>query len=332
MSAPFYNAIRGTTSGTPGTGAFTPNAASSGFRAWSLVPTGWMGMVRYEDGTAWELSWCYWNGTTLSRGTNQLFDSSTGSVLSLTSAANATMEIDAAEVMPELGGMKLASWLVNQGTAALENIASATITATGTAAAGTFSNASYLNRTNRSQTTSATTANAQAGWSCAAAFMVSSTTAGSGGWSMRTRIAASQLPTGPRLFCGLTSTTFVANTGEPSALTAHVAAFAKDSTDTNIQLLVNSNAGSGTKTDTGIVLATTGWYEFRLWAEPGSTKIYALMMDLNAGTIWYNTTTSDVPGDGALLMPQVLGGLNGSNTGTAIIMHTAGAAFRGGFA
>jgi hypothetical protein len=63
VASPFYNCIKGATSGAPGTGAFTPNAAASGFRAWSLVPTGWIGLVRYEDGTSWELTYSYWNGS-----------------------------------------------------------------------------------------------------------------------------------------------------------------------------------------------------------------------------------------------------------------------------
>jgi hypothetical protein len=107
MPAPFYFAIKGTTSGTPGSGAFTPSAAASGYRAWSNVPTGWMGLVRFEDGSAWELGYSYWNGTTLSRGTNQRFDSSTGSALSLTSSATAAMVVDPREVLqPDVGNWR----------------------------------------------------------------------------------------------------------------------------------------------------------------------------------------------------------------------------------
>jgi hypothetical protein len=118
----------------------------------------------------------------------------------------------------------------------------------------------------------------------------------------------------------MTSTSFSGNTGEPSALVAHVAVFGKDSTDTNIQLLVNSNAGSGTKTDTGIPLVANAWYEGSIWTEAGSTKVYALLIRMDTGDIWFGSTTTDVPATGALLMAQLLGGLNGTNTGTAFNM------------
>jgi hypothetical protein len=318
MPAPFYNAIKGTTSGTPGSGAFTPNAAASGFRAWSTVPTGWIGLVRFEDGSAWELSFCYWNGTTLSRGTNQLFDSSTGSVLSLSSAAMAAQVNDASEVM---------SHLINASAPSAVGIAAPT--ATGTAAATTLATTNFLTEQPRTQSTSATTANAQAGFSSAQAMALVSTSAGHGGFEFVCRFGASGLPTGPRLFMGMTGTTFIANTGEPSALVANVAAFAKDSTDTNIQLLVNSNAGSGTKTDTGIALAANGWYEASIWAEPGSNKIYGLLVRLDTGAIWFGSTTTDVPANGALLFPQMIGGLS-STTGTAFVLQAGSMTLRTG--
>src|SRR4051812_31933390 len=107
MAAPFFLAVKGNTSGTPGTGAFTPNTAQAGYRAWSTVPTGWIGLVRYEDGTAWELTYSYWNGTTLSRASTQMVASSTGSQLSLSSSGLAGLVLDSAEVQPHLGGAQL---------------------------------------------------------------------------------------------------------------------------------------------------------------------------------------------------------------------------------
>jgi len=318
MPAPFYNAIKGTTSGTPGTGAFTPNVASAGFRAWSTVPTGWVGLVRYEDGTAWELSWSYWSGTTLSRGTNQLFDSSTGSALSLTSAATAAMVVDAKETQPRLGGSSTRGMIGHSNsTTAPTSLGFGSSTVTGTAAAAAIAATNYLTEQPRAQSNSATTANAQAGYTTPNAIALTSTTAGRGGWDFYCSFGPAQLPTGPRLFVGMTSTTFVASTAEPSALTAHVAVFGLDSTDTNIQLVVNSNAGTGTKTDTGITLTANAWYQARIWNESGSTTIYALLFRCDTGAIFYTTTSTDVPGNGALLMAQTLGGLNGTNTGTA---------------
>lgn len=329
MPGPFYNAIKGTTSGTPGTGAFTPNAAATAFRAWSNVPTGWIGLVRFEDGTAWELSWSYWNGTTLSRAATQLFDSSTGSAISLTSAATAAMVPDSREVSSIIGGNTSRFAIGQVGGAVSSGSGFPAITITGTGAAATMATTNYLTEQPRIQVTSATTANAQSGVTVVSVMAVVSTTAGHGGWEFQGRFGCSQLPTGPRLFAGMTGTTFVANTGEPSALTANVACFAKDSTDTNIQLLVNSNAGTGTKTDTGIPLTANGWYKATIWNEAGTNSICALLIRLDTGAIWFGTTSTDVPANGALLFPQVLAGLS-ATTGTAMILHYGSMVVRAG--
>ncbi len=324
MASPFFSAIKGSSSGTAGTGAFTPTTAPSGYRAWSNVPTGWIGLVRYDDGTAWELTYSYWNGTTLSRASTQVVTSSTGSQLTLTSSAFAGMVLDAREVQSHLGGAQQRGWFcLPNSTTTPTAIGLAAATITGTAATAALATTNFLTEQVRHQTASATTANAQAGWSTATVIALTSSTAAHGGWEFVCRFGASGLPTGPRLFCGMTGTTFVASTAEPSALTANVAVFAKDSTDTNIQLVTNSNAGAGTKIDTGIPLTANGWYEASIWTDPGSTTVNALLIRLDTGAIFYTTTSTDVPATGALLFPQVLGGLNGTNTGTAFTMNIA---------
>jgi hypothetical protein len=332
VPAPFYNAIRGTTAGTPGTGAFTPNAASSGFLAWSTIPTGWIGLVRYEDGSAWELEYSYWNGTTLSRASTQFVSSSTGSQLTLTSAATAAMVIDAAEVMSHLGGTSWRGWFPVVNGAAPTAVGLPAATLTGTAAGVVPAATNWLTEQPRTQLTSATTANAQAAVSTATVTSIVSSTAGRGGYEFVCRFGASQLPTGPRFFIGMTNATFIAVTAEPSASrTAANACFAKDSTDTNLQLLVNDNSASAsTKTDTGIPVAANGWYEAAIWTEPGSTTVNALLIRLDTGAIWFGTTASDVPPTGALMFPQVIGSLNASNTGTAIILHVGSVTVRSG--
>jgi hypothetical protein len=319
VPAPFYNCIKGTTAGTPGTGAFTPNAASSGFLAWSTVPSNWIGLVRYEDGTAWELQYSYWNGTTLSRASTQFVASSTGSNLTLTSAATAALVADAADVMSHLGETAVKGWFSAATATTPTLLGMPAPTVTGTPAAGSIATTNYLTEQVRTQITTATTANAQGGWSMGASVAsVVSTATGRGGVEYVCRFGASQLPTGPRLFVGGSST--VVTTGEPSALTASVMGFAKDSTDTNIQLLVNSNAGSGTKTDTGIPLVANGWYSASVWCEPGSNTVTGLLIRLDTGAIWYGSTSTDVPANGALMIPQCFGGLT-STTGTAFILN-----------
>lgn len=325
MAGPFFNGIKGTTAGTPGTGAFTPNAASAGFLAWSAVSTGWIGLVRYEDGAAWELQYSYWNGTTLSRAaTTQFVSSSSGSALTLTSAATAAMVLDANEIAPHLG-VPWRGWMPNIETATFTTLGITTPTLTGTAAAPPLTATNRLTEQPRVQITSATTANAQAGTTSTFGVAVVSTTAGQGGGEMTFRFGCAALPTGPRVFAGLTGTTFVANTGEPSALVAHYAVLGKDSTDTNMQFLVNSNAGAGTKTDTGIPLVANSFYECAIWFNPGGNTMFMLLIRFDTGAIYYGSTATDVPATSTVLRPQILTGLS-ATTGTAIVLH-AGAMF-----
>ncbi len=109
-------------------------------------------------------------------------------------------------------------------------------------------------------------------------------------------------------------------TSEPSALTAHYAVLGKDSTDTNMQLLVNSNAGAGTKTDTGIPLVAGGWYECTLWSEPGSLTVYILLVRLDTGDIFYGSATTDTPAANTAMFIQAVSGLS-ATTGTAIVLN-----------
>lgn len=329
MPAPFYNAIKGTTAGTPGTGAFTPNAASPGFRAWSTIPAGWTGLVRYEDGSAWELSFSYWNGTTLSRSANQRFESSTGSALSLTSAATAALVVDSAEVMSHIGGVPWRLWVPIPNSTTPDSIGMPTRIATGTAAAAVLATTNYRSEQPRLRLSSATTANAQAGWSSATPVAVYSTAAGRGGFENVCRFGAAQLPTGSRLLAGLTSVTFIASTGEPSALVASIAAFAKDSTDTNVQLLTNDNSGGGNKTDTGIPFVADAWYETCVWTDSGGGRICGLLIRLDTGDIWYGSSTTQPPANGALMLPNLVGGLS-ATTGTAFQLELGGYCIRGG--
>lgn len=326
MSAPFYNAIKGTTSGAPGTGAFTPNAAATGSRAWSVVPAGWIGMVRFEDASnAWELCWSYWNGTTLSRSSAQLFDSSTGSALTLTSAATAAMVIQASDVMSHVGTTKWCAWIAGTGTT-LVAVGVAALAVTGTASAGALATTNLLTEQVRVVETSATTANATAGVSGGAAVV--DTTAGRGGMEYVARFGASSLPTGPKLFAGLTTVTFGGSTGEPSTLAASIAAFAKDSTDTNIQLLTKDGS-TAHKTDTGIPLTANGWYEASVWIEPGSNKVYGLLIRLDTGDIWYGSTTTNPPASGSAMLTNTFGGLS-ATAGTAFAINIGSVSLRAG--
>lgn len=330
MPSPFYNAIKGTTSGTPGTGAFTPSAAASGFRAWSNVPAGWVGLVRYDDGTDWELRYGYWNATTITRGSNSFHSSSTGSGLTLTSSATAAMIADAMEIMPHLGGVPWRGWFSVPNNATMTSVGVSGLTTTGTAAAAALATTNFLTEQPRTQVTMATTtANSQAGWSGTNIYGIYSTSTGRGGAEFSSRWGLSVLGVGPRLFIGATSTTWIANTAEPSAHTANTIIFGKDSTDTNIQFITNAAAsGSGTKTDTGIALAANGWYESTVWWEPGGGKASGLLYRLDTGEIWYGSTATDLPANGALMLPLVTCGI--ATAGTAAVIQPGSLVIRSG--
>jgi hypothetical protein len=240
------------------------------------------------------------------------------------------MIVDASDVMSHLGTTAWKGWWALTNNAGFSNIGMSAPTTTGTPAnAGGIVATNFLTEQNRVSITSLTTANAQAANSSGAAQALVSTTAGHGGFEFTCRFGASTIPTGPRLFVGMTNPTYAGNTGEPSALTANVAAFAKDSTDTNIQLLTNSNAGSGTKIDTGIPPVANGWYEASVWCEPGSNTVYGLLIRLDTGDIWFGSTTTDVPATGAALIPMVIGGLS-STTGTAFVLQFGSLTIRQG--
>lgn len=336
MPAPHYNNIKTAASGTPGTGAFTPGVTSSSYIGWATIPAGWMGLVRFEDGSDFSLEHCYWDGTSLSRSSSQVAlrrsgtpATSTGSHLSLTSAATAAMVVDSDAMMPHLGGTPWVGSFAQINTS-ISNMRGGTTTETGTASSQTLSTSSFIGEQVRRQYTSATTANAQAGWSSPSSWAVVNTTAGRGGFELVTRFGVTGLPTGPRLFNCATSATFVASTAEPSALTAHLVGFAKDSTDTNIQFLTNSNAGGGTKIDTGIPLAVNGYYETSSWMEPGGGRAFGVIYRLDNGSIWVGSTATDIPNAATTLRAECLGGLNGTDTGTAIVMQMSSMMVRGG--
>ena len=328
MPGPFYNAIRGSTAGTPGTGAFTPNAASSGFLAWSTVPVGWVGLARFTDGTAWELQYCYWDGTTLSRSaTTQFVSSSTGSGLTLTSAATATLVPDTNLLGCDALFSPVRGYVAVASTNTTPNLFGApTLTVQGTGGLASLAATNYLTRQIRHLSTSPTTANGQCGWTSVLPVVVASSTSNTGGWVFGARFGVSQLPTGPRWFCGLTSVTQL-STVEPSALVASYASVALDSTDTNLQILTNDGTTGGTKVNTGMPLVANSFYEILLWSNPGSLTVFYLLIRLDTGAIFYGSTATDVPTTGALMFPQMIGGLS-ATTGTAMIAHFGHMLFR----
>jgi hypothetical protein len=311
-----HGAIKGTTSGTPGTGSFTPNAASTGARAWSNVAAGWIGVARFEDGSSWELAYSYWNGTVLTRAANGFIDSSSGSQLSLTSAATAALVVSADAVEAPIGAARLSAFIGGGGS--LATIADGVTSLGGSAAAHTLATTNACTEQAATKYTSNTAAN-NIGGAKGSTPVLFSTSSGHGGFDFSARFGVSQLPTGPRLFMGLYDGSY-AITSEPSAQTGNFAAFGLDSTDTNIQFETRDNTTTG-KTDTGIPLTVGGFYLARMWAPPGGAKIYGLLIRIDTGAIWYGSRTGNLPTSGSALVTNFVAGLNGTNTGTAAVLH-----------
>jgi hypothetical protein len=330
MPAPFYSAIKGVNSGSAaGTGAFTPGSAPSGYRAWSLVPTGWFGKVRFEDGTDWELCYCFWTGTTLTRAAQQVFDSSTGSQLSLTTAATASMIVSAEDIGNHWGRTRQGAVYGALGGNALVSVGLPTFTAIGTATAKILVNGQIATSQPSVKLASATTANAQAGVHHASAMGLVSVFAGIGGMEVTGRFGVTTLPTNPKMLMGMTTVTWAASAGEPSALAASMAAFGKDSTDATIKLFTKDGTTIN-KVDTGISLGGTGYYEFSVWCEPGSNKVYGLLVRYDTQEVWFGSTTTNCPNTaGANMLAQMIGGLS-STTGTAFTLDFGSMAIRAG--
>jgi hypothetical protein len=322
--------VKGTTAGTPGTGAFTPNTAVTGFSAWSVVVAGWIGLVRYDDGAAWELAFSYWNGTTLSRASTQVYASSSGSQLTLTSATTATLITD---IQGFLDGLSSKPWRMVLATVSNSSPASLGIPAPssyGTAAASTIVNTNYLTEQPRMQYTSGTAADNVAGWNGSSnVSALYTTTAGRGGFVYDSIWGASQLPANPRFGAYLSNGSL--SGGQPSAQNASFVALAKDSGDTNIQFMTNDGTAPATKGDTGIAIVANGWYRASFWVPPGGGTASGLMIQLDTGAIWYGSTTATLPADGAALIANLHCGLNGTDTGTACIFHPAHMAVKAGY-
>lgn len=119
MPDTFINRLQCAITNAPGTaGALTVGAAASGCRTFGAAQNGLTFTVTITDGTAWEVrSGCTYThaGTSLSRGV--LVDSSTGSAISLTSAATVILALSA----DAAGGVTVPGLTINSAGAAAAN-------------------------------------------------------------------------------------------------------------------------------------------------------------------------------------------------------------------
>lgn len=310
------------TSGTPGTGSFTPTNAAKGAPALMQFRVGGCYLFRFDDGAAWEIRWGFWTGTVVTRPTNGFVSSSTSSGLSLTSAASVT-------ILSPLGlwqrgmGEHVASCVPIFNSSSNSNTGIATPTALGTIGSVAISDSDLLARQPCTSYTSATTASANGGLVCTTGLCSLN-----GGFHFTSRFGSRQWPTAPRLTVGL-STSTATSAVEPSTLT-NIAMFAKDSTDANIQFMVNALTANATKQDTGLTADVDTLFEAAVWCDPGGTTMYGLLINYTTRVLWYGTAGSNLPQGASGLAPRCNGSLNGTNTGTALLFRFCGLYVRSG--
>lgn len=308
------------TTAAPGSGSFTPTILTRGIARLGQLRVGGCFLFRFDDGADWEVRWGFYTGSVVTRPTNGFVASSTGSALTLTVNAIAT-------ALSPLGlwsrgmGETAMSIVPATSTATLVSSGLGTATVTGTAAAGTFADTNQLTRQNKTQLTSATTASASNEVKPSAACVSRNT-----GYHFCSRLGVTQLPNAPRMWVG-TGGGVISN--EPSAF-VDTLGFGKDSTDTNIQMMVNDNSGTATKQDTSIVLAINTLYEVSVWCDAAGATGYGLLVDYTNQALWYGSAASNLPTIGTFVFARSVVSLNGTDTGTAAIMQFCGMYLRTG--
>lgn len=123
MAFRLLNRVQMSVAGTPGTGDVTLSGATTGFQSFSAAGASDGDTVPYliEDGNAWEIGvgTYHSSGTTFSR--NTLTQSSTGSKLSLTSAAIVSVALRGQDVSSS--GSSVGGWLTAGLTSSTSNYA-----------------------------------------------------------------------------------------------------------------------------------------------------------------------------------------------------------------
>jgi hypothetical protein len=308
MAYPFFDAVKSGVSGTPGTGTITMGTVVTGFRAFSNVPASSTLDYRIDDGTAWEIGNGMWNGTTLTRG---LKYSSTGSLLSLSSAAVVSLIISADDIQPHIGSGKWAMVSAVPGSATPSTFG-CTATANGTASSATVGLGSFVGRQHRVTCTSAAAASSNTGFTMSSAPVGISTTGFAGGFEFIGRFGITTYSTTTSRFLAGVSTSSMASTN-PSAM-FDLAVIGFDAADTTFSFISNDASGTATKTSTGVAIATAGFYEAKIWANPGERKLQWTFsrIDNGTGAAGVVTDTAAIPTN-----DTAIGAMINLNTGTA---------------
>lgn len=106
-------------------------------------------------------------------------------------------------------------------------------------------------------------------------------------------------------YCGMNSSFgAIGATTEASAVTNTVH-IGKDSTDTNLQFMVNDASGVCTKTDTGVTASTSKVYCFIIHCEPNGSNMYLTLLDADGMTSLATlTASSNLPTSTSFFVPH----------------------------
>lgn len=211
---------------------------------------------------------------------------------------------------------------IARGSAVLnaESIGMSLVTTTGTGATVTISETNAATATPRIQYTSATSADALAGWSFAAG---GGDRLVPGHWDVvRWRFALSSIVSGQAVFVGIQNAAG-SWTGDPNALT-NTFYVGCDAADSDLEVCANDASGSATCTTLGATFpCKTGalvGYEFLATRAKG-TQIYKWTMRKHSGEVATGTISADLPTGTIRLNPKAQ--CSARSSGAACVIHTA---------
>lgn len=217
-------------------------------------------------------------------------------------------------------GANRASWYRPVGNATTVETPGIVLTAIGTATAANWASTNLFTNGKRMSHISAGTAGSAGGWrENVLKYSIGSNNWG--GFHVMARFGCLTLPAGYRQFVGLYGTAGVIGNVDPSSL-FNILGLAKDTADTNLQFIYNDASGTATKIDTGVAMATSDVFDFRMFTPPGGSTIYFALQKVTGGGSWVLADTG-----GSANVPAASQGLgiqnwcNNGATASAIDPH-----------
>lgn len=190
-------------------------------------------------------------------------------------------------------GANRASWFRPTGNATTVETPGIVLTVIGTATTANWASTNLFTNGKRLSYISAGTAGSAGGWrENVLKYSLGSTNWG--GFHVMARFGCLTLPAGYRIFVGLYGTAGVIGNVDPSSL-VNLVGLGKDTGDTNLQFMHNDAAGTATKIDTGLAMATSDVFDFRMFCAPGGTTVYFALQKVTGGGSWVTGDSTGVP-------------------------------------